>query len=68
MPKLKSNRSAIKRFRSAGKGRFKFRQASRSHLLTKKTSKRKRHLGTTAFVHETDQRRIEALLPYGPSR
>ena len=48
MPKLKTNRGAAKRFKVSGSGRIKRAQANRRHILTKKTTKRKRHLrGTT---------------------
>lgn len=63
MPKLKTNRAAAKRFRKTAKG-FKRAQSHRRHILTKKPSKRKRQLGTSKRVHETDLVRLEQLLPY----
>ena len=63
MPKLKTNRAAAKRFRKTASG-FKRAQAHRRHILTKKTSKRKRQLGTSKQVHETDVGRLERLLPH----
>ena len=63
MPKLKTNRAAAKRFRKTASG-FKRAQAHRRHILTKKPSKRKRQLGATMQVHETDVGRLERLLPY----
>jgi len=42
MPKLKTNRGAAKRFRKTASGKFKCRQSHRSHILTKKSTKRKR--------------------------
>ena len=62
MPKLKTNRAAAKRFRNTASG-FKRAHAHRRHILTKKPSKRKRQLGTSKLVHETDVGRLEQLLP-----
>jgi len=63
MPKLKTNRGAAKRFRKTASG-FKRAQAHRRHILTKKPSKRKRQLGPSKLVHETDAGRLEKLLPH----
>ena len=63
MPKLKTNRAAAKRFRKTGNG-YKRAQAHRRHILTKKPSKRKRQLGTSKLVHETDVGRLDKLLPH----
>ncbi|ANM28777.1 50S ribosomal protein L35 [Acidobacteria bacterium Mor1] len=65
MPKLKSHRGAAKRFRSTATGRFKRGKAYKSHILTKKTTKRKRKLDTPTLVSEADQKQVERLLPYG---
>lgn len=65
MPKLKTNRSAAKRFRFSKKGRIKKRNAKRGHLLTGKSAKRKRHLRQDGYVDKADARRIRRLLPYG---
>jgi len=66
MPKLKTNRSAAKRFRMTGSGkkirRFK---AWASHLLRKKSSKRKRRLGRPALVDEANLKAVKRLIPYG---
>lgn len=62
MPKLKTNRAAAKRFRKTSSG-YKRAQANRRHILTKKPSKRKRQLGTSKLVHETDVGRLDQLLP-----
>ena len=64
MPKLKSNRGAAKRFRRTGKGGFKRAQSHLRHILTKKKSKRKRQLGKTAQVAESDLKSVKQLLPY----
>ncbi len=65
MPKLKSHRGAAKRFRSTATGRFKRGKAYKSHILTKKTTKRKRKLDTPTLGSEADQKQVERLLPYG---
>jgi large subunit ribosomal protein L35 len=65
MPKLKTNRGAAKRFRRTGKGRFKRAQSHFNHILTKKSSKRKRNLRANAAVAEQDQAGVKRLLPYG---
>ena len=62
MPKLKTNRSAMKRFRKTGTGKVRRRHAFTSHILTKKTSKRKRALRKGALVHPADEKRIKRLL------
>lgn len=64
MPKLKTNRGAAKRFRRTGKGGFKRAQSHLNHILTKKSSKRKRHLGETQQVAEADLNSLKKLLPY----
>lgn len=65
MPKLKSHRGAAKRFKSTASGRFKRGKAYTSHILTKKTTKRKRKLSTPTLVSDADQRRVDQMLPYG---
>ena len=64
MPKLKSNRGAAKRFRATGNGGFKCASSNRRHILTKKTSKRKRHLRAGLHVRDEDLGRIEQMLPF----
>jgi len=63
MPKMKSNRGAAKRFRATASG-FKRGQSHRRHILTKKSSKRKRQLGMPAAVNEADQRAVRRMLPF----
>jgi len=65
MPKMKSNRSAAKRFKISGSGRVKRRRAMKRHILTKKTPKRKRHLRKPAVVAAAEQKRIKRLLRGG---
>ncbi|WJW76730.1 50S ribosomal protein L35 [Thiohalobacter sp. IOR34] len=64
MPKMKSNRGAAKRFKRTAKGGFKRNQSHRRHILTKKSSKRKRQLGSPARIHEADAAMVRRMLPY----
>lgn len=65
MPKMKSHRGAAKRFKSTASGQFKRGKAYTSHILTKKTTKRKRHLDTPTLVSKADLKRVRSMLPYG---
>ena len=62
MPKMKTNSGAKKRFRTTATGRIKRAKAYKSHILTKKTRKRKRALGKKTLVDPRDQARIQRLL------
>ncbi|MFN3362015.1 MAG: 50S ribosomal protein L35 [Pseudanabaenaceae cyanobacterium] len=64
MPKLKTRRSAAKRFRVTGTGKLVRRRASKNHLLQHKTSTRKNRLSHMALLHETDIDRVHGMLPY----
>ncbi len=64
MPKLKTNRGSAKRFATTGSGRFKHRSAYRNHILTKKSTKRKRHLRHSAYLSVSDVQAAKRLLPY----
>ena len=64
MPKMKTNRGAAKRFRRTGSGKFKRAQSFRRHILTKKSSKRKRHLREPGTLHPADVRVARRMLPY----
>ena len=64
MPKLKTKSGAAKRFRKLGGGGIKRTQAFLRHILTKKSTKRKRQLRGTVPVHATNKRSIRAMLPY----
>ena len=64
MPKIKTHRGAAKRFRRTGTGKFKRTHAYTSHILTKKSAKRKRNLRKNALVAKSDQRKVERMLPY----
>ncbi|MEK6572279.1 MAG: 50S ribosomal protein L35 [Bacteroidota bacterium] len=63
MPKMKSNRSATKTFKRTATGKFKRHRAFRSHILTSKSQKRKRHLRKAVIVSTSDQKRVERMLP-----
>ncbi len=65
MPKLKTNRSAAKRFRFTKSGKIKKRRARRGHLLRKKGARRMRQLKQSGYVSSVDEARIKKLLPYG---
>jgi large subunit ribosomal protein L35 len=64
MPKLKTHRGAAKRFKKTATGKFKRSQAFKRHLLTSKTTKRKRVMRGTTVVSEQDQKTLERMLPY----
>jgi large subunit ribosomal protein L35 len=61
--KMKTKRGAAKRFRVSGTGRIKRAKAYRSHILTKKTTKRKRHLRKREVVDRLMQRMLRGLVP-----
>jgi large subunit ribosomal protein L35 len=62
MPKMKSNRGAAKTFKRTASGRYKRVKAYKSHILTKKSRKRKRNLRKATLVHPTDQNRVNRML------
>jgi len=64
MPKLKTKRGAAKRFRKRAGGGIKRGRAFLRHILTKKKTKRKRHLRGTTEVSAPDQRHLRVMLPY----
>lgn len=64
MPKMKSNSGAAKRFKKNAAGNFKRGQSHLRHILTKKSSKRKRQLGEKLEIHANDLNRINRMLPY----
>ena len=64
MPKMKTNRGAAKRFTSTGSGKFRRSKAFSSHILTKKSTKRKRNLRKNALIAEPDVRAVRRMLPY----
>ena len=64
MPKMKTHKGAAKRFKKTATGRVKRGHAFHSHILTKKSQKRKRQLRGTAMVHESQEHQIRAMLPH----
>lgn len=64
MPKIKTNRGAAKRFRKTGTGKIRRNRAYTSHILTKKTTKRKRDLRQSTVVAAVDEKNIARLIPY----
>lgn len=62
MPKMKSNRAAMKRFKKTGTGKIRRRKAYHSHLLGGKSSKRKRNLRKGALVSAPDSKKIDRML------
>jgi large subunit ribosomal protein L35 len=62
MPKMKSNRGASKTFRKTGTGKIKRVKAYKKHILTKKTTKRKRHLRHSTLVSNADFKRVDRML------
>ena len=64
MPKMKTNRSAAKRFKINKKGKVKRARSNKGHILTKKSGKRKRHLRKSAVVPKAEARTLRKLMPY----
>lgn len=62
MPKMKTKRGAAKRFKLTGRGKVKRWRAFKSHILTKKTPKRKRRLRQATLVSHQEERNIKRLL------
>ena len=62
MPKMKSKSGAKKRFTLTGTGKIKRKHAFKSHILTKKTTKRKRNLTYSALVNKADEKNIKLAL------
>jgi len=64
VPKLKTNKSAAKRFRITGSGKLKRTKAYREHILSTKSKKRKRHLRQSTMVSAAESKNIRLLIPY----
>jgi len=64
MPKMKTNRGAAKRFKATGGGRIRRSKAFSSHILTKKSTKRKRNLRKTTLIAGVDTKAVRRMLPY----
>ena len=64
MPKMKTNRGAAKRFKTTGTGKVVYSRSNASHILTKKTSKRKRKLRKSNVLDKSSQGMVKRLIPY----
>ena len=64
MPKMKSNSGAAKRFKKSGSGKIMRNSSLRRHILTSKTTKRKRNLRGSKVMRPEDAKRIRKILPY----
>ena len=64
MPKMKTTKAAAKRFKTTGTGKLKRNKAYKSHVLTKKSQKRKRNLRKAAMTDATNVKSIKKILPY----
>lgn len=65
MPKMKTSRSAAKRFKTTGTGKLKRMKAYKSHILTKKSTKRKRNLRKATITVASNAKVMKKILPYG---
>ena len=65
MPKIKTNRGAAKRFKTTGSGKIVRSRAFANHILSKKTTKRKRNLRKSTLVNAANLKHINKLIPYG---
>lgn len=64
MPKMKSHSSSKKRFKMTASGKVKYAKTFRRHILTKKTTKRKRNLRAAGYLFKSDAAKVHVLLPY----
>lgn len=64
MPKLKTKSAAAKRFKKTGTGKLKRMKAYKTHILTKKSSKRKRNLRKATMTDSTNEKTMKTILPY----
>jgi large subunit ribosomal protein L35 len=62
MPKMKSNRGAKKSFRKTASGKFKRHKAYKSHILSSKSTKRKRHLRRATLISKADQKKVSLMV------
>ena len=65
MPKMKTRKSAAKRFHRTGTGKIKYKKQGLRHILTKKSSKRKRNLRKTGTLSPVEAKRVNKMLPNG---
>ena len=66
MPKIKTNRAVAKRFKKTGTGKLKRNKAYKSHILTKKSTKRKRNLRQSTITDATNVKNMKKVLPFAP--
>ena len=64
MPKMKTRRSAAKRYHVTGTGKVRFKRQGLRHILTKKTTKRKRNLRAAAILNDSEVKKVKIMLPY----
>ena len=64
MPKMKTRRSAAKRFTVTGTGKVRYKHQGLRHILTKKSSKRKGNLRATGILADCEAKRAKSMLPY----
>ncbi len=64
MPKMKTSRAAAKRFKVTGTGKLVRNKAYKSHILTKKSQKRKRNLRKQTVIDKTNEKNMKKILPY----
>jgi len=62
MPKMKSNRGAAKTFKKTGSGKIKRFKAYKAHILTKKSTKRKRNLRQATLVSKSEEKRVKRMI------
>ena len=65
MPKMKTRKSAAKRYKLTAGGKVKYKKQGLRHILTKKSTKRKRRLRHSAILSEAETRKVKRMLPYG---
>jgi large subunit ribosomal protein L35 len=65
MPKMKTRKSAAKRYKLTANGKVKYKKMGLRHILTKKSSNRKRHLRQGGILSPVETKRIKRILPYG---
>lgn len=64
MPKMKTKKTAVKRFKKTASGKLKYAHMGGSHILTNKNRKQKRRLGSQTTVQKADEKRISKTIPY----
>ena len=65
MPKMKTRKSAAKRLKQTGTGKYRYSKAGRRHIQAKKNAKRRRRLRQGGILKSTEMNRVRAALPYG---